>query len=147
MMSALRPASCAAGVSLGRTSAYTPSSRTLRAMRWQYCPPASRTVTCGWGCKLIRAPALLPRGGHLAAHALDDDLLGGIQQGLGLGHGVDGPLHLRVGFHIHLLRFVQVESRDVHFALKVALDPVGVLGELRLGELHVLLQQEVVKIV
>ena len=37
----------AAGVSLRRTSAYTPRSRTLRAMRWQYCPPASRTVICG----------------------------------------------------------------------------------------------------
>ena len=37
----------AAGVSLGRTSAYTPRSRTLRAIRWQYCPPASSTVICG----------------------------------------------------------------------------------------------------
>src|ERR1700683_1555897 len=38
------PESSAAGVSLGRTSEYTPRSRTLRAIRWQYCPPASRTT-------------------------------------------------------------------------------------------------------
>src|SRR2546423_6992605 len=47
MIRPLRPASWLAGVSLGRTSAYTPKSLTLRAIRWQYWPPASSTVI--WG--------------------------------------------------------------------------------------------------
>ncbi len=62
MMTPLRPVRAAAGVSLGATSAYTPSSRTLRAMRWQYCPPASRTVI--WGVKFH----LNAHGGQEAHH-------------------------------------------------------------------------------
>src|SRR5258708_998557 len=48
----LAEANSSAGVSLGRTSAYTPRSLTLRAIRWQYCPPASKTIICAVGFKL-----------------------------------------------------------------------------------------------
>src|ERR1019366_7948186 len=49
MMIPFADESSAAGVSLARTSAYTPRSRTFRAIRWQYCPPASRTIICAVG--------------------------------------------------------------------------------------------------
>src|ERR1017187_6536541 len=49
MMIPFADESSAAGVSLARTSAYTPRSRTFRAIRWQYSPPASRTIICAVG--------------------------------------------------------------------------------------------------
>lgn len=46
MISARLPRSEAAAASLRTTSEETPSSRTLRAIRWQYWPPVSRTLIC-----------------------------------------------------------------------------------------------------
>src|SRR5579859_1438313 len=105
MMIPLRPARAAAGVSLGATSACTPSSRTLRAMRWQYCPPASRTVI--WGGKYyISAPdetvcdpapsRVLSRQPFLLGDTLNQQLLSGFDQRHRLGHGIDGLRDFRI---------------------------------------------------
>src|SRR5579871_4186030 len=106
MITPRRPVSSEAGVSLGATSAYTPRSRTLRAMRWQYCPPASRTVICGFkllivlrSIPLVSIPVGAKLNGFGLAQPLHHHLLGGVQQGLGPGHGRDGLLHFRILFH------------------------------------------------
>src|SRR5687767_2859057 len=48
-------ASSAAGLLMSPTTAWTPSSRIRRAIRWQYCPPAFRTTI--W----LTPSGLLPR--------------------------------------------------------------------------------------
>src|SRR5712692_8226821 len=89
MIRPLRPARAEAGVSLGATSAYTPKSRTLRAIRWQYCPPASRTVICA-GNPVTLGTAILLRD------ALHQQFLGAFQQSPGFRQSLDGLGHGRV---------------------------------------------------
>src|SRR6266849_3420849 len=127
MIRPLRPARAEAGVSLGATSAYTPNSRTLRAIRWQYCPPASRTVICACNPATLGTTILL-------RHALHQQLLGGLEQRPGLWHGVDGSRHGRVLLLGDALRFLEAERGDVHLPLQLFLDPLMVLGELGFGE-------------
>src|SRR5438445_730731 len=60
MMRPRAPRRSAAGRLTSATTAWTPSSRMRRAMRWQYCPPALRTTI--WftgGAALAWTPQLL----------------------------------------------------------------------------------------
>src|SRR5216684_7864967 len=146
-MMPLRPASSDAGVSLGSTSAYTPRSRTLRAMRWQYCPPASRTVIWGMSARgRVRSAAgtVVVSGKPLLAirpgRALDDQLFRLVQQRVSFRHRVNRLQHHRVAFDGHLLRLFVAERRGVHLFLELLLDPLVVLGQLRFGEGDVLLE-------
>src|SRR5258708_11840642 len=114
MIKPSRPARLDAGELLGATSAYTPRSRTLRAISWQYCPPASRTVICG--CKPVLASSIL------LSDALHQQLLGVFDQSLCLGHGFDGLGNGRVLLDFDALRFFKAERGDVHLALQLFLD-------------------------
>src|SRR2546426_865141 len=93
------PRRSAAGRLTSATTAWTPSSRMRRAMRWQYCPPALRTTI--WftgGVALAWTPQLLRLLEDLA-FGLDggrDDQLGLLQLADRLGPhrahaGADGP--------------------------------------------------------
>src|SRR5579862_7562050 len=159
MITPRRPVSSEAGVSLGATSAYTPRSRTLRAMRWQYCPPASRTVICGFKLLIVLRSILLGSillvsilvgaklNGFGLAQPLHHHLLGGVQQGLGPGHGRDGLLHFRILFHGNLARFVHAERGDVYLALQLLPDPLAIRAEISFREFDLVLPQETSEIV
>src|SRR5581483_3396157 len=144
MITPLRPASSEAGVSLGATSAYTPRSRTLRAIRWQYCPPASRTVICGR--KFVRLPGGLARAG-LLCHALHQQFLGVFHQRASLRHGIDGLQYFRILLDGHALRFFLAERGDVHLALEFLLDPVAIGREIGRRELGLLRFQKLPELV
>src|ERR1051325_11435709 len=115
MMTPRRRARTPAGVSPGATSAYPPKSRTLRAMRWQYCPPASRTVI--WGSKPITLLLLI-----LAGDALYQQRLRVIEQRPRLGHRLDALKNGGILLDSYALRFLETERRDVHLALQAFLD-------------------------
>src|SRR2546426_8859670 len=93
------PRRSAAGRLTSATTAWTPSSRMRRAMRWQYCPPALRTTIWFTGdAALAWTPQLLRLLEDLAL-GLDggrDDQLGLLQLADRLGPhrahaGADGP--------------------------------------------------------
>src|SRR5665213_1943683 len=156
MMIPLRPASAAAGVSLGATSAWTPSSRTLRAMRWQYCPPASRTVICV-GKYYLSSPReavcdlapsrVLPRQALLLGDALDQQLLGGFDQRHGFGHGIDSLRDFGILLDTHADRLFPAKRRDIHLALELFLHPLVVRREIGLAEMEAILHQILVKLI
>src|SRR5690348_1338747 len=134
MMIPLHERNVASGVSLGCTSAYTPSSRTRRAIKCVYCPPVSRTVI--WGCRLelVNASSLFFKA-----------CFGLCKKRCGLRHGLDGLLYLRILLHAHALRILVAECRHVHLSPKLIAYPLMVFRPIRFAEFYALLHQVIVE--
>src|SRR5260370_32407264 len=77
------------------------------------------------------------------AAALGYDLARIFIERAGLGDGLDGLLHLRVGGEEDFVAFLGAVGGHENFLLDLALDPVEVVGELDFGVLHVVLRKVV----
>src|SRR5712691_11140905 len=109
-------------------------------MRWQYCPPASRSVICACNPATLGTAILL-------RYALHQQFLGVFQQSSGFRHGLDGLSHGRILLLSDALRILVTERGDVHLPLQLFLDPLMVFGEVAFVELDSALEQKLVKVV
>ena len=114
-------------------------------MRWQYCPPASRTVICGF--KLLIVLSILfgaELNGFRRADPLHHLLLRVVQQPLRLDHRRNGLLYFGVLRDGNLAGFVHAERRDVHLAFQLLADPLAIRIEIGVANLDLVLLQETV---